>query len=150
MTAPYRVPLSISFKHCDPAGIVFYPRYVEMLNDVVEQWFKSALRCDFATLHGPRAIAVPVVNLQVDFKAPAHLGESLQAELVVDRLGKSSLGLCIAFRGPLEPDASSARLHARLTLVFVQMQGKRPVDIPEDLRRAALPFVVTPAAVNPA
>lgn len=150
MTNAFKVPLPISFKHCDPAGIVFYPRYVEMLNDVVEQWFQSALGCDFATLHGPRAIAVPVVNLQVDFKAPAVLGERLQAELVVDRLGKSSLGLCIAFRGPLVPDASSVRLYARLTLVFVQMEGKRPIEIPEDLRRAAMPFVVAPASVEAA
>lgn len=150
MTSPYKVPLSISFKHCDPAGIVFYPRYVEMLNDVVEQWFKFGLGCDFATLHGPRAIAVPVVSLQVDFKAPACLGENLQAELVVDRLGKSSLEICVAFRGPHAPDTSSVRLYARLTLVFVQMEGKRPIEIPDDLRRAVLPFLAAAAAAEPA
>ena len=27
---------TIGFKHCDPAGIVFYPRYFEMFNDCVE------------------------------------------------------------------------------------------------------------------
>ena len=26
----------VLFKHCDPAGIVFYPRYFEMINDCVE------------------------------------------------------------------------------------------------------------------
>ena len=25
----------VRFQHCDPAGIVFYPRYFEMLNSVV-------------------------------------------------------------------------------------------------------------------
>ena len=25
----------VRFQHCDPAGIVFYPRYFEMINSVV-------------------------------------------------------------------------------------------------------------------
>ena len=29
----------IEFNHCDPAGIVFYPRYFEMTNSVVENFF---------------------------------------------------------------------------------------------------------------
>jgi 4-hydroxybenzoyl-CoA thioesterase len=29
----------VLFKHCDPAGVVFYPRYFEMINDCVEALF---------------------------------------------------------------------------------------------------------------
>lgn len=129
--------LEISFKHCDPAGIVFYPRYAEMVNDVVEHWFKHGLGCDFATLHGPRATAIPVVKLQMDFESPAFLGETLAAELVVDRLGKSSLGLHIALRGEGVERREILKLLADLTLVFVDMGTKRPVEIPADLRAAA-------------
>ena len=32
----------VRFAHCDPAGIVFYPRYFEMLNELVEA-FRSTL-----------------------------------------------------------------------------------------------------------
>ena len=33
----------VRFGHCDPAGIVFYPRYFEMLNALVEDWISEGL-----------------------------------------------------------------------------------------------------------
>ena len=33
----------IRFSHCDPAGIGFYPRYVELVNEVVEDWCNDGL-----------------------------------------------------------------------------------------------------------
>jgi 4-hydroxybenzoyl-CoA thioesterase len=137
MTRTHQTTLEIGFRHCDPAGIVFYPRYVEMLNDVVEHWFKHALGCDFATLHGSRGIAIPIVKLAVDFKAPAMLGDTLSADLVVDRLGRSSLLLCITLRDDKTAGAGGIKLAGYLTLVFVRMDGKRPIEIPDDLRVAA-------------
>ena len=141
MAKAHLTELDISFKHCDPAGIVFYPRYTEMVNDVVEHWFKYGLGCDFAKLHGPRGMAIPVVKLQMDFKSPGFLGEALAAELVVDRLGKSSLGLRIALRGPGAAGEAALKLVANLTLVFVDMGTKRPLEIPSDLRTAAAKYV---------
>lgn len=137
MAETHRTELEISFKHCDPAGIVFYPRYTEMVNDVVEHWFKHGLGCDFATLHGPRAIAIPVVKLQMDFRSPGFLGETLVAELEVDRLGNSSLGLRVSMRGRDPAGERPVKLVADLTLVFVEMAGKKPMAIPPDLRAAA-------------
>ena len=40
----------VMFKHCDPAGIVFYPRYFEMMNDVVESFFAECLGLPFERL----------------------------------------------------------------------------------------------------
>ncbi|MBL8378397.1 MAG: acyl-CoA thioesterase [Burkholderiales bacterium] len=136
MTEVHRTALEISFRHCDPAGIVFYPRYAEMINDVVEHWFKHGLGCDFATLHGPRAIAIPVVKLQIDFKNPGFLGETLEAGLVVSRLGTSSLSLDITMRGQGAAQATDLKLVANLTVVFVDMGGKKAIEIPADLRAA--------------
>lgn len=31
----------VLFKHCDPAGIVFYPRYFEIINDCIEAFFEQ-------------------------------------------------------------------------------------------------------------
>ena len=36
-------PQAVLFRHCDPAGIVFYPRYFEMLNDCVEAFLDTEL-----------------------------------------------------------------------------------------------------------
>ena len=39
----FTYPHKVLFRHCDPAGIVFYPRYFEMMNDTVEAFFGTAL-----------------------------------------------------------------------------------------------------------
>lgn len=128
------MPVEIGFKHCDPAGIVFYPRYVEILNDAVEHWLRHGLGTGFATLHGERRIAIPIVNLQVDFIAPSRLGEDLACALRIDGVGRTSLKITIELRraGHDEP----VRLRAALVLVFVDMHTMRPIEVPEDVRRA--------------
>jgi len=146
MTTSHRVQLDIGFKHCDPAGIVFYPRYVEMLNDVVEHWFRHGLGCDFMTLHGPRGIAVPVAKLEVDFKEPSVLGDTLLCRLTVQHVGKSSLHLRIDMLGNRPSTEERIRLSAKLTVVFVGMEEKRPIAIPSDLREAIGAYFVGPGA----
>jgi 4-hydroxybenzoyl-CoA thioesterase len=145
MSVHHQTEFDVSFKHCDPAGIVFYPRYVEMLNDVVEHWFKHALACDFATLHGARGIAIPVVRLETEFKHPARLGDTLQAELGVERLGTTSMQIRISLRSKGAQPEAPPNLVAHLTIVFVQMEDKRPIAIPPDLRSSAERFLRQPA-----
>lgn len=45
----YERLIQIEFNHCDPAGIVFYPRYFEMVNSVIENFFadvgRALIRC---------------------------------------------------------------------------------------------------------
>lgn len=33
----------INFSECDPAGIVFYPQYFVMFNNLIERWFDELL-----------------------------------------------------------------------------------------------------------
>ncbi|MBU9698933.1 hypothetical protein GU927_013865 [Rhodobacteraceae bacterium HSP-20] len=40
----------MEFNRCDPAGIVFYPRYFEMMNSVIENFFREALDYSFVRL----------------------------------------------------------------------------------------------------
>lgn len=147
MVDSHQTKFDISFKHCDPAGIVFYPRYTEMINDVVEHWFKQGLGCDFATLHGPRGLAIPVAKLEVDFRSPAFLGETLLAELGVERIGNTSMRIRVCLKGDGTGSAGVLKLVAYLTLVFVGMDTKRPVDIPADLRSGAESYLFPPDQV---
>jgi 4-hydroxybenzoyl-CoA thioesterase len=81
----------IRFKHVDYAGIVFYPRFLEMLNDLVEDWFEEALERPFSKIHETNGI--PTVDLKVQFKKAARLGEILTKSLWVKNIGGASL-LC--------------------------------------------------------
>lgn len=85
----------IRFAHCDFAGIVFYPRYFEMLNDLVEDWFSEELNYSFAAMHENNG--VPTINLQVQFKAPARIGDVITKSLWINNIGKSSLNFGYKF-----------------------------------------------------
>lgn len=82
----------VRFAHVDPAGIVFYPRYFEMLNGAVEDWFDS-MGFDFRHLHQTLGLGAPTVRLEVDFKAPSRLGDQLDFTLAVARASARSCTL---------------------------------------------------------
>jgi 4-hydroxybenzoyl-CoA thioesterase len=86
----------VRFQHCDHAGIVFYPRYFVMLNDLVEDWFEEILDYSFLAMHPNNGI--PTVELNTRFKSPARLGDLIQKELWVIRLTDRSLtyGFCFS------------------------------------------------------
>ena len=74
----------VRFQHVDYAGIVFYPRFLEMLNGLVEDWFEEALDQPFSKMHETNGI--PTVDLKVQFKNAARLGEILTKKLWVKEL----------------------------------------------------------------
>ncbi len=118
----------ILFKHCDPAGIVFYPRYFEMINDCTEAFFDTSLGHPFETLH--LTGGVPTAQIKTDFKAPSRHGDILQIELRCTRLGRASLGLKFTGRSGQE-----IRFKAASVLVYVDKSGK-PHSWPTALRTA--------------
>ena len=69
----------VRFQHVDYAGIVFYPRFLEMLNCLVEDWFEEALERPFSKMHETNGI--PTVDLKIQFRNAARLGEILTKKL---------------------------------------------------------------------
>lgn len=125
----------VEFQHCDPAGLVFYPRYFEWTNSVTEEWFAS-LGHPFAGMHLGDRKGVPTAGLKASFPAPTRLGELLTFRLRCTRPGRASLPLRI------EADRDGeVRLRYRATLVFVDLDTGRPEPWPEALREAFAPFV---------
>lgn len=122
----FNFPQKILFRHCDPAGIVFYPRFFEMINDCVEAFFEQELDFPFAEIH--RDGAVPTAETSTRFLAPCRIGEELNMELEVTNLGRTSMGL--ALRAKCEGET---RFETNSTLVFVNEQG-RPQPWPDRVR----------------
>lgn len=109
----------IRFKHIDYAGIVFYPRFLEMLNDLVEDWFEEALERPFSKMHETNGI--PTVDLNVQFKNAARIGEVLTKKLWVAELKTSSI-VC-GFQFTNQEDKTV--LEGEVTLVNVKIQEDR-------------------------
>lgn len=124
----YSKTIQIEFNHCDPAGIVFYPRYFEMTNSTVENFFADELEYSFARMTVEEGHGVPTVSLHCEFRAPSRLGEKVVFTLEVERVGRSSVGFRITAR-----KGEEVRLTADLTLVWVDRNG-RPAPWPDGVR----------------
>jgi len=107
----------VLFRHCDPAGIVFFPRYFEMVNDCVEQFFEEILEWPFEVLHTTGA--VPTAHLETTFMAPSTHGDWLLFKMGIDHLGQSSMRYHMT--GHCDGEE---RLRVNATLVVVDEQGK--------------------------
>lgn len=133
----------VRFADCDPAGIVFFPQYLVMMNTLHEQWFDEALGVRYCELIGPRRTGWPTVRLEVDFTDISRHGDTLVRRLAVRRLGRSSVDLRITFHGedPSAQGVGSLRLRARQVLVCTSLDTHRPCALPEDIRGAMQRFV---------
>ncbi|MBL4740174.1 MAG: acyl-CoA thioesterase [Sneathiella sp.] len=127
----FNVQQKVLFQHCDPAGIVFYPRYFEMINAAVETWFEDGLGVSFAQLLGARGSGAPTVTINTSFQNPSHLGDLLAIDITVLKIGGASLDLEICAQS-----GGTKRFESTLTLVHINKETGRPNPWPDDLRDA--------------
>ena len=123
----YQRSIPIEFNHCDPAGIVFYPRYFEMTNSVVENFFREVVGHSFAAMM-QAGEGVPTARVETDFHATSRLGDVLDWRLVVTKLGGTSVAFALEARGD-----GKKRVTVRLVLVRVGADG-RPIPWSEAMR----------------
>jgi len=119
----------IMFQHCDVAGIVYHPRFFDMISGAVEDFFDTRLDWHWAKMHGPDGSGVPTVTITVDFTSPVRLGDWLDLEVRVKQVGRSSLSLQVL--GSVE---GKQAFDARPTLVHVELATMTSRPWPDEVR----------------
>ncbi|MDE3080189.1 MAG: acyl-CoA thioesterase [Paracoccaceae bacterium] len=132
-------PIAVEFNHCDPAGIVFYPRYFEMTNSVIENFFADVIDYPYARITMEERHGVPTVHIEADFRAPARLGDRLDFALEIRRLGRSSVTFHLAATA-----RDILRMEATLTLAWITPAG-RAAPWPDAIRSRLAAFMETDA-----
>lgn len=130
----FECPIRVEFNHCDPAGIVFYPRYFEMINATVERFF-AQLGWSFGKIHLEMGCGVPLVKIGAEFLAPSRLSDDLVFSLSFSRIGGASAQGVIRARSGQE-----VRMKADLTMVWTQ-PGLQARHWPEALKALMLGYV---------
>lgn len=121
----------IRFSHCDPAGIVYFPRFFDLAHATMEDWLAQGLGQGLPVLIGERRIGTPTVSIQCEFAKTLRIGDTLRFELRVVKLGNASVQL--AYSGRKEKGGDE-HLTIRQTIVFMGLDTGRAMPIPEDLR----------------
>lgn len=123
----------IRFSDCDPAGIVFYPQYFVLFNDLLDEWFDTVWPQGFADYVVRSRFGVPTVRLEADFKSVSRMGDDVILSLNVLRIGERSFELALDCKGATD---ESLRMSARQTLVTTSLDTHTSIRIPSQLREA--------------
>ncbi len=130
---PFSTRIPVRFGDCDPAGLVYYPALFHYCHVAMEEFFAARCGKSYARLMAEERIGFPTVNVSAEFFRPFVYGEEIEVEVFVSRIRKSSATFEYRLRR-----AGEESLRARATLVQVAMNldERRAVAVPEDLRRA--------------
>jgi len=128
----------IRFHHCDPAGIVFYPQYFILFHELLEDWFNRGLGLNYADLISKERRGLPTAHIDCDFRIPSKIGDTVQMQLSVKRVGNSSITLAVSVRAGAE-----IRVTANQVLVLISLEDGSVLSVPPDLRARFERFVET-------
>jgi 4-hydroxybenzoyl-CoA thioesterase len=110
----------VRFAHVDTAGIVFYPRYLELIDAAVEDWSEAAFGVDRRCLHQELGLGLPTAELGIRFERPSRLGDRLLINLRILEVAPKSVNLSVTVHC-----AGQRRLAAYMTLVLVKLATMR-------------------------
>lgn len=85
-----RRQVEIQWGDCDPAGTVFFPRYLEYGDACTNALFAKAGLFKPVMLKTYNIIGLPLVDLQVRFFEPSDFGDEVVYESCIPEWGRSS------------------------------------------------------------
>jgi YbgC/YbaW family acyl-CoA thioester hydrolase len=133
-TRRHRLQEHVRWSDVDVSGLVrwdAYTRYVELAET---ELFRAA-GYPYATLWESLDIWLPRVQFHLELRKPARLDEVLEVESWVGRIGRSSIQLEFAIG-----KSGEAVAEARLTIVAIGRDSRKPVAVPAALAAALAPY----------
>lgn len=121
--------LDVRFGDVDPAGIAYYPRIFEFIHQATEALWDVHVGRRYFYLLSEEKLGFPLVASHVDFRHPLRFGDRPVVKVTAFKVGTSSLGLDYVFS---VDDVEC--VHARMTVVCVDLDGLRSRPIPTEYR----------------
>ena len=108
----FKTEVPVRFADCDPAGIVFYPRFLEIFNNLVEDWCSAGLMFSFNDIVIKNGWGLPRRILRRTFLRHAAWARCLRRSILCARWvqARSMLTLCCV--GRTRPIACAGKLHS--------------------------------------
>ena len=91
MPASFTRKLTVEWGHCDPAGIVFNPRFFEYFDWSTSLLVRERLGVEKAAMRTIYGVAgIPLVDTRATFHRPARYGDEIEIVTAVAAVGRSS------------------------------------------------------------
>lgn len=133
VSRPFTSRQRVRFAHCDPAGIAYYPRLLELVDAAIEDWTDYGTGVSRATMHEQHRLGLPTATLTTEFARPVRLADELELSVAVTGVGTTSVNLAIDAQCEGE-----RRFSAKLTQVLIDLGNGHPQPWPEAWRQQLL------------
>lgn len=120
----------IQWGDCDPAAIVYTPRFLDYALEAIDAWMGEILGADWYTMNTKLGIGGPQVQATLDFHSPAHGGEVLDLHVTLEKATRSTLAFLVQGR--------IAKRHiytARCITVIIDRKRFKSIPLPPSFRR---------------
>jgi 4-hydroxybenzoyl-CoA thioesterase len=145
------VRVQVGWGDCDPAGIVFYPRFYAWMDNVSHVLAREmGIPREAMIPPGVELLGFPVVGTQAQYVAAARMDDILEVRTWVARIGRTSLSLRHEIVR-IEADAAETLLvRGREDRVFIGhgRAGLRPRELTPRMRQALARFADSPLEVG--
>ncbi len=130
----HRRQLTVEWGQCDPAGIVFNPRFFEMFDVSTWQLIQALLgvpQQDFPAAYN--VVGAPLVDARANFLKPARFGDTIEIASRISEVRRTSFDIehRILIGGALAVDGGETRVWAM-----------RDAADPDRIRAVAIPAAV--------
>jgi 1,4-dihydroxy-2-naphthoyl-CoA hydrolase len=118
----------VRFQDVDAASTIFFPRVLEYFADAY-LGLLTAAGLDVPRMLRERIAAAPLRHAEADFLEPLFFGDEVEVEIVMAKLGRSS----VSFGHRLKNAAGRAAAVGYTTHVFVDGKSFQPIELPKEL-----------------
>lgn len=144
MSKPFRYRRMVEFVDTDMAGIMHFSAFFRFMEGAEHALVREVGLSIFSTVEGPEGkpieVSFPRVSAHCDYRSPARCEEMLDIEVVVQRLGRTSVTYGFRF---LDGDRELAT--GKITCVCCQMHPEnppKPIELPTDITDRLRPYLV--------
>lgn len=140
---PYTIRRTVKWGECDPAGIVYTPRFLDWILEAAESFFADVVGVDWFHLNQRDGLGSPSVSTRIDFHKPIKHGEPFTIEVLVRKLSRSTITYTMRGRN----GAGELCFSAELVSCIIDNARMKSVSIPDAMRARITEYQAATAAL---
>lgn len=142
MPAPFHHRRMVEFSDTDMAGIMHFAAFFRFMESAEHALLRSVGLSVFRTDDDGTTLSFPRVSARCDYHSPARCENTLDIEVVIHRLGTSSV--TYSFRFTHDGHELAIGEMTSVCCRIVEGQPPKATPIPDEVAASLKPFVVVP------
>ncbi|MCO4769943.1 MAG: acyl-CoA thioesterase [Deltaproteobacteria bacterium] len=129
----FQKQIKVRFSDTDPAGVMYFPRFLDSFHGVFEDWFDEDLKMPYRWMLEDTRVGFPTVSVDVDYRGPLRFGETMVVDLAVTAIGDKSFAC--TYRARLK-GGDRVLVRAVMKTATVDLDKFKAIPIPPKLKQA--------------